>query len=358
MKKHISFPSIEQFRNVIAGINRQYNFVGLLENGEPVYDTTRTKPTLTFKGTVKLHGTNAGVCYNKTDGIWYQSRENIITPEKDNAGFAFFAESNKAVFQELFAQVIDKTIPYVDPTQNTISIFFEWAGTGVQKNVAISNIKKSAFIIGIKITPHTNSEEESKNKPAFWVDFSGIRNEECKIYNILDFPTYDVEIDFDKPELSVNKILDLTLKVEENCPVAKHFGFDGIGEGLVFSCEHKGSVLRFKSKGDKHAGKSKIKTLKPVDDGKISKLIELADKLTPEWRLDQMLTNTFNLLNNGELDIKRLGEYIKNVNADILKEEIDVIAEAGFEYKDIAKYVSEISKKYFFQRFNEVTGLK
>jgi hypothetical protein len=32
MKKHISFPSIEQFRNVIGSINRQYNFVGLDEN--------------------------------------------------------------------------------------------------------------------------------------------------------------------------------------------------------------------------------------------------------------------------------------------------------------------------------------
>jgi len=47
MKKHISYPSIEQFRNVIANINRQFNFVGLDENGEPIYDHKKEKPTLT-----------------------------------------------------------------------------------------------------------------------------------------------------------------------------------------------------------------------------------------------------------------------------------------------------------------------
>ena len=144
------------------------------------------------------------------------------------------------------------------------------------------------------------------------------------------------------------------MEVEESCPVSKQLGVEGIGEGIVFSCQYKGDVIRFKSKGDKHAGKSKVKTLKPVDDSKIAKLIELADKITPEWRLDQMLTSTFNLLNNGELDIKRLGEYIKNVNSDIVKEELQTISDAGVEFKDVVKYTSEISKKYFLNRFKTI----
>src|ERR1044072_4822402 len=96
-KKHISFPSIEQFRTIIANINRHHNVVWLDEQGEAIYDTTKPKPVLTFTGTVKLHGTNFGVVYNEIDGIWAQSRENIITPEKDNAGSAFFVQVNKAV---------------------------------------------------------------------------------------------------------------------------------------------------------------------------------------------------------------------------------------------------------------------
>ena len=67
-----------------------------------------------------------------------------------------------------------------------------------------------------------------------------------------------------------------------------------------------------------------------------------------------MLTSTFNLLNNGELDIKRLGEYIKNVNSDIVKEELQTISDAGVEFKDVVKYTSEISKKYFLNRFKTI----
>ena len=92
MKKHISMPSIEQFRNIVTNINRQFNFIGLDVNGEAIYDTTLPKPVLRFVGTIKLHGSNASCCFNDIDGLWAQSREDIITPEKDNAGFAFFVE--------------------------------------------------------------------------------------------------------------------------------------------------------------------------------------------------------------------------------------------------------------------------
>lgn len=351
-KRHISFPSIEQYRHVNATVNRQFNFVGLDENGEAIYDHNKEKPTLRFKGTVKLHGTNAGICFNNEDGMWAQSRENIITPESDNAGFAFFVESNREIFESMFAHVAEHH--NIDLNTNTLSIFFEWAGSGIQKNVGISEIKKTAFIIGIKVTPHVENDEERKIKPAYWIDSSNIRAVEKRIYNILDFKTYEIDIDFNKPNESINKIIELTLEVENNCPVSKEFGVDGIGEGIVFSTEFNGNVIRFKSKGEKHAGKSKVKTLKSVDNEKISALIELANKVTPEWRLDQMLTNTFNLINGGELDIKRLGEYIKNVTSDVVKEDIDIIAESGFEFKDIVKYVSEIAKKYFLAKYNNI----
>ena len=351
-KRYISFPSIEQFRHTNATVNRQFNFVGLDENGEAIYDHNKDKPTLRFKGTVKLHGTNAGICFNNEDGMWAQSRENIITPESDNAGFAFFVESNREIFESMFAHVAEHH--GIDLNTNTISIFFEWAGSGIQKNVGISEIKKTAFIIGIKVTPHVENDEERKIKPAYWIDSSNIRAVEKRIYNILDFKTYEIDIDFNKPNESINKIIELTLEVENNCPVSKEFGVDGIGEGIVFSTEFNGNVIRFKSKGEKHAGKSKVKTLKSVDNEKISALIELANKVTPEWRLDQMLTNTFNLINGGELDIKRLGDYIKNVTSDVVKEDIDIIAESGFEFKDIVKYVSEIAKKYFLAKYNNI----
>lgn len=356
-KRHISFPSIEKFSNVVGNINRSHNFVGLDENGDAIYDPSKPKPVLTFTGTVKLHGTNAAVCYNNVDGLWVQSRENIITPESDNAGFAFFVETNKDEFRELVAQVEDKFIPFVNCNENTISIYGEWCGGNIQKGVAITNLPKSFFIFGVKITPFP-VEGEEKPRPAYWVDYSYLRSPEHKIFNINDYQTWSVDIDFNQPQLVQNKLIELTLAVEDECPVAKAFGFSGIGEGIVFSYRNeKGEEFRFKSKGEKHSAKSKVNTLKPVDDEKINKCIQVSNTVCPAWRLEQMLDKQFDLLNGGKLDVKGLGEYIKLVINDIIKEEGDVLSEASLEPKDISKYVSEIARKYFFSRQNQEVGL-
>jgi len=42
---------------------------------------------------------------------------------------------------------------------------------------------------------------------------------------------------------------------------------------------------------------------------------------------------------------------------DIIKEESDIIAEAGLEPKDINSKVSEVAKQYFFQRELDEVGL-
>lgn len=348
MKKMIKFPSIDQFRTVVSNINRHYNFTGLDENGEAIYDHSLPKPTLTFKGTVKLHGTNAAVSYNTKGGLWFQSRENIITPEKDNAGFAFFGESNRDIFLGLMLHIAEKE--GINRNDNTISIYGEWCGGSIQKGVGISNLPKSFFIFGVKITPHTETEEELKANPAYWVDSTYLRAPEVNIYNIDDYPTFTIDVDFNMAQLVQNKLSELTIAVEEECPVAKAFGFSGIGEGIVWTTEVKGVVHRFKVKGEKHAGKSKVKTLNKVDDEKIKKIMEIADKVTPTWRLAQMLETACDLINGGELDRAKLGDYIRLVINDIIKEDMDILVEAGLEPKDINKYVSEIARRYFFDQ--------
>lgn len=335
MKKMIKFPSIEQFRTVVSNVNRHFNFVGLDENGEAIYDPTLPKPVITFKGTVKLHGTNAAVSYNAKE-LWAQSRENIITPEKDNAGFAFFVESNKEAFYELFAQVMDKTIPWPDPYKNTITIYGEWAGGNIQKGVGICNLPKSFFIFGVKITPHTESEEELKANPAYWVDYSYLKNNEVKIYNINDFPTYSIDIDFNMPQLVQNQLSELTIAVEEECPVAKAFGFSGIGEGIVWSAEFKGNVHRFKVKGEKHSS-SKVKTLAAVDVEKLNSIKDFVDYAVSESRFNQALENVFP--NNEPIDVKKMGDVIRWVVNDVIKEEMDTLVENQLEPKEINKYV-------------------
>lgn len=348
MKKMIKFPSIDQFRTVVTNINRQFSFVGLNDDGVAIYDPSLDKPILKFTGSIKLHGTNVGVSFNTESGLWAQSRENIITTEEDNAGFAFFVESHTEQFMSLINDIKHRT--GIDTTKNTISIYGEWCGVGIQKGVGISNIPKSFFIFGVKISPIVDNDEDLKNNPAYWVDHTYLKCKESNIYNINDFETYEIEIDFNVPQLSQNKLSEITDVVEKECPVAKEFGFNGIGEGVVWCCEYKGVRYLFKVKGEKHANGSKPKTLKKVDDEKIRLLLDIADKVTPIWRLEQMLNQACDIINGGQIDRSKLGNYIRMVINDVVKEDSDIISDAGLEPKDINKYVSEIAKKYFFEQ--------
>ena len=343
MKKHISYPKIQQFRTIVTTINKETSFTGLDDDGNAVYDNSIKKPQLTFKGTVKLHGTNASVCFNVESGFWVQSRTNIITPEKDNAGFAFFAETNKAEFLYLIETLMDE-----DPNMDrdlTVTIYGEWAGKGIQKSVGISQLDKAFYIIGAKV-----SKPQDEEFTSYWIDTFGLNSHEHNIYNIEDFKTYSVDVDFNVPQLAQNKFSAITEQVEKECPVAKDLGIsNGLGEGVVWSVEYKGTVHRFKVKGEKHSV-SKVKTLASVDVEKINSALEFVDYAVTENRFNQAIENTFG---KDDLDIRKLGDLIRWVVKDIMSEELDTMAKNGLEPKDVNKYVSAKTKEMFFEAQNK-----
>ncbi len=84
MKK---FTDISQFRNVIRELRIRHDYKGKDAEGEPIYQHTEPYPTLKFKGTVKLHGTNAGVVKYADGTLEFQSRESVLSLDSDNAGF-------------------------------------------------------------------------------------------------------------------------------------------------------------------------------------------------------------------------------------------------------------------------------
>ena len=88
----------------------------------------------------------------------------------------------------------------------------------------------------------------------------------------------------------------------------------------------------------------------PEELEKNKKIIEVAEKVTPEWRLEQMLEQTLNLNNGGTIDRTKLGEYLKNLINDVIKEDLDILAEAGLEPKEVNKYISQIGRDYFFEQ--------
>ena len=238
MKKHISYPKITRFRDIVSNINRGIDFIGLDDNGNEIYDPSIKKPTLIFMGTVKLYGINASVCYNKSDGFWVQSRKNIITPENDKAGFALFAESKHEEFKELLCYLLKSR----SLTSETITIYGEWAGKGVQQGVGISEVDKSFYIFGAKI-----SKPGDENFINYFVDSSNVRDTKNRIFNVKDYRTYIMKVDFNIPQLAQNEFIKITKEVERECPIAKEFGINGgLGAGIIWSTTYKGNVYRFK----------------------------------------------------------------------------------------------------------------
>lgn len=356
MKKLLKFPSIEQFRNVVKALQHQARYIGKDMAGVAQFDIAQRSPTLRFEGTIKLHGTNASIVLGADGEVWCQSRSNIITPEQDNAGFAMFVESNKLQFKELLTTARTTSGFHT----GDIVIYGEWCGQGIQKGIALSLLPKMFVIFGIALMHEVDetyirtnfTSEEVKEVCATVNKPTGKIPEGSFVYCIYDFPTFKEEIDFENPHEIVEQLNIITEAVGTECPVGKAFGVSDIGEGIVWKCTEVGydsSQYWFKVKDDRHAS-SKVKTLATVDVERINNINELAERLANNGRLEQQHQIIFNTLNGGEVDIKRMGDFIKAVIVDVFKEDLDIIVESGFSGKDINGPISKLCRNFIMQK--------
>lgn len=319
------FPHIEQFKSAIKQVRDHCKY------------HTMALPKLVFTGTVKLHGTNACAGLNvQTGERFYQSRERMIDIKSDNAGFAMWASGSKDLENYL------KNLALCFSAKETVHIYGEWAGKGVQKGVAISELEKSFYIFGIKI------DGEWVPLPEPLID-NGQYFE--RIHFINNFPSFEVEIDFQYPEAAQNELVRLTMEVEQECPVSKQLGVSGIGEGIVWNCDWEGMHLMFKTKGEKHSA-SKVNSLKeiaPIDAEKIATTKEFVSKCMSENRLEQGIAKL------GEMgldasDPKNTGAYIKWCVDDVFREERDTIVASELDSKVLGRELSTIARQYFLNR--------
>lgn len=309
----IEFPSIDQYRHTVKLVRDRSEYDHL-----PL-------PKLWFVGTVKLHGTNAGIQFD-SDGVMHcQSRTGIIAPGKtDNAGFAGWVEANKDAFLSL-------------AKPNRV-VYGEWCGGNIQKGVAINGLPKMFVVFAVKDGEEWMSREDMQS-----IDFSPAKM-------IYDFPHWFEEIDFSRPEESQNKLRELTEAVEAECPVGAALGQQGIGEGIVWRAAHSDafntSGMVFKVKGEKHS-ETKVRTLAAVDVEKIENIRVLVDSIVTPQRLEGRLS----VLNaeGKENDIRNTGFFLKAVALDVLKEEKDTIDASGLPLPEVMQRVSRVAKDFYMQ---------
>ena len=327
------FPSIEQFRTVIRNVKNHVSFMGCDENGEPIYNPTAKLPTLDYVGTVKLHGTNAAMVYDNGK-ISYQSRSNVLGDGMDNAGFKAAMCQNTEWF-EYFCD------DYINVNGNAkIVVFGEWCGGNIQAGVAINALPKMFVIFDIQII-HTFGT----SRFPIGLLKSYIKDVD-NVFVITEFPTYKITIDFENPHLTQNEMIKMTEAVEAECPVGLAFGKSGIGEGIVWrpvDPAYASSKFWFKVKGEKHSS-SKVKTLAAVDVEVIEAMNEFIEYAVTENRLNQGLENI------PAFDIKNLGEFIRWVYNDIIKEESDVLRASGIDEKKLGGAVAKKARNWFMEK--------
>jgi len=325
------FPSLNQFSNVYKNQQR--------------FDLPAT---VWYGAKIKLHGTNAAVRVNSDGLVVAQSRSRDLTLTDDNAGFAQWVNITKSAWAETNK----------DSIHDEIIFFGEWAGKGIQKVDAVTQLNdKYFFIFAIQYG------DQYMTTPA---DIEELIPDLDNVIVLPWFQIFEEPIDFTNGEQCKNfaDMLDETVKkIEERDPfIYDLFGIDGPGEGWVISpvcnpgtdpLEGKlsrdlYSMLTFKVKVEGHKvkkGPSASKVM-VVPDG----AMEFVDMFVTEPRCEQGVTEAL----NGDIDIKRMGEFLKWMAQDIIKESVDELEDSGLTWKEVQKYVITAARQWFQHKVKEI----
>jgi hypothetical protein len=347
--EHIGFPSIRQYTDVVRYVGERMQYAGKDDNGNDTYHPyTVPRPKLMFRGTPKLHGTNAAVVLNVATGeLSYQSRDRVVTLDDDLFDFMNYMVSKSDQMRQIANAVLDQQTN--DPEY--IAIYGEWCGGEIQKGqIALKQLPKMFCIFAVKVVKGKNKDG---SHAGHWFDIEKIKDldfPEDRIYNTLRFGQWNFEIDFERPKIFQNDLADITTAVEALCPAAKYFGIEGIGEGVVWTCQAEGwdpYQFSFKVVGQQHA-KTKRKELAPVDLEAVKALEDFVAATVTEARLQQAL-HVLQREMQKPLAITSQGDFARWVYNDIIKEEEPLMTASQLDPKKLGAPISTKARYWFIE---------
>lgn len=333
---HISWTEIEVLHQVVKSYR-----LGNERAGYPI-------PKVTFRGKVKLDGTNAGVRIDPGGQVTAQSRSTDLTVQSDNCGFAAWVKENEEYFRGLHI-----------PGQIVV-VFGEWCGKGIQKGCAIQKVEGKHLVVfaihqGIGETSRLQVEPDRLAKI--------LLSKEGAPVKVLPWATEEFTIDFaDEADLQQKAaaINQQVLDFEPCDPWVKEtFGIEGVCEGLVYypvteavklgQMEDRGAICRpmFKAKGEKHRVKV-AKTAVQVDADVLSSIEEFVTAFVSEPRCEQGVTNS------GPVEMKNLGSFLKWFCMDVEKESKVELEASGLEWKQVAGAVQKAAREWYLSKARSV----
>lgn len=312
----------------------------LLHNVRRSLEITQQTPKVNYRAKVKLDGTNGGVQIFTDGRVVAQSRNQIITIEDDNVGFAAWVFKNLDYFKQL-------------QSEHHITIFGEWCGHGIQKRAAISQIDRKIY--AVFAIQYGGVEGHLADLEIVPEQIAQILPPHPDIF-VLPFYGDPITLDFgDEQQLKakVETLNQMVEAVEQSDPWVKEiFGIEGIGEGLVMYPETDGIVnkinyseLIFKAKGEKH---QVVKSKQPVEiNPQVAENIEqFVTLFVTENRLQQAVTEAC----KGEYDPKNMGAFLQWIAADILKESVPELEASQLTWKDVNKAINNAAKTWFLNK--------
>ncbi|KAH9221730.1 hypothetical protein DL95DRAFT_381517 [Leptodontidium sp. 2 PMI_412] len=310
-----------------------------------------TPNLVSMTGTVKLHGTHADIVVYHDNTIRLQSRNRLsLDAEMDNYGVAGHLLPWRVSMLALRDRILAR-FKELNPTsevleEHPVIIAGEWVGPGVQKGVALAKLKSKYFVV---ISIAINNK---------WVPdepYSDIEDIEAGIVHVSRGGFFHEVLNIDDPGPCQQKMMDLMLAVEKECPFSKSFGISGVGEGIVWKAAHPlGEDARFwlKTKGPLHrvSNTDDLKKV-PPNTNEREKAKSFAEAAVTDMRLQQ----GWDYL--GEMRIERNAKAVprmmKWVCDDVMLEEKCVIEELGVDKQALRKAVGNIARAWFLKKMME-----
>lgn len=320
------FPSIPLLQNLIVTLK---HYASLPED-DPAY---RPLCEMIFKAKVKEHGSNCGVHLKSGSAtVTPQSRTKELSVQDDFKGFAAYIQDRE--------KKEDHFLLFLGAEH---TLFGEWAGPGIENGMAVSQVPEKLWAVFAEM----DSEGWLQWEPSF-LKFGYPEQ------IILPYLPDEITINFASEEsiaLAVEKINAMVANVEKEDPWVKEvYGISGLGEGLVFypiswppEYGPRGRTLAqeyiFKAKGDKHrtAGQRPAQATPTIS----ANAQAFAVNVVTEARLQQGLSAI------GSRDLKKTGQFINWVVADVQKETQADLTASNLTWSEVLGEIKKIARNWF-----------
>lgn len=321
--------------------------------GQDYFDT---KTAIHYGAKVKIHGTNAAVRVTKDGEVFAQSRSRDITPDDDNAGFAEWVSLTHDAWA--FPPIKSDWIRDSDMIGDVI-YYGEWAGKGIQKTDAVTKLDdKYFFIFAVYDAP----------SDTYIVDPDMIEKTIPDLDNVVVVPwdhIWESPIDYNDAEACdtfATMLADYAEEIGQQDPLIYGiFGVEGPGEGIVVTpmCDPEadptnvGTVeaywytrMLFKVKTEAHA----------VQKAKVSKDIQVPEGV-PEF-VEMFVTHARCMQGLSEIGAyataENTGQFLKWIGQDAKKESEIELVDAGLEWKDVAKHVTQAARAWWLVQCGKI----